>query len=177
MRFLIRGESGRPEEFHLQSPSEPCVNLSIHTAPASIPLETSRSQADAEKNPAPPPLQRGWPSLAASWLIPFAPAPLQDLQHYYWIIRPLHVHRYFPPSWVSLILTSSITFRCLIEWFACARLPEFYLPRSDAATYPQRSPPWLFNHSSLRWFEACSCKPAPRGPPSSSARLLGALHR
>jgi hypothetical protein len=28
-----------------------------------------------------------------------------------------------------------------------------------------------FGHSSLRWFEACSCKPAPRGPPSSSAQL------
>jgi len=42
-------ESGRPEESHLQSPSEPCVNLSIHTAPASHPLETSRSQADAER--------------------------------------------------------------------------------------------------------------------------------
>ena len=28
-----------------------------------------------------------------------------------------------------------------------------------------------FDHSSLRWFEACSCKPAPRGPPSSSVQL------
>ena len=27
-----------------------------------------------------------------------------------------------------------------------------------------------FDHSSLRWFEACSCKPAPRGLPSSSAK-------
>jgi len=34
-----------------------------------------------------------------------------------------------------------------------------------------------FDHSSLRWFEACSCKPAPRGPPSSSAQLLGTLCR
>ena len=42
-------ESGRPEESHLQSPSEPCVNLSIHTAPASLPLETSRSQAYAKR--------------------------------------------------------------------------------------------------------------------------------
>ena len=46
--------SGRPEEFHLQSPSDPYVNLSIHTAPASLPLETSRSHADAERNPVPP---------------------------------------------------------------------------------------------------------------------------
>ncbi len=28
--------------------TEPCVNLSIHTAPASLSLETSRSQADTE---------------------------------------------------------------------------------------------------------------------------------
>ena len=47
-------ESGRLEEFHLQSPTQPYVNLSIHTAPASHPLETSQSQADAESNPAPP---------------------------------------------------------------------------------------------------------------------------
>jgi hypothetical protein len=32
-------ESGRPEEFRLQSPSEPYVNLSIHTAPAAILLK------------------------------------------------------------------------------------------------------------------------------------------
>jgi len=43
-------ESGRPEEFHLQPPSEPCVNLSIHTAPVSHSLETSWLQADAERN-------------------------------------------------------------------------------------------------------------------------------
>ena len=41
-------EPGRPEEFHLQSPTEPYVNLSIHTARASHSLETSRSQAYAE---------------------------------------------------------------------------------------------------------------------------------
>jgi hypothetical protein len=29
--------------------------------------------------------------------------------------------------------------------------------------------------SSLRWFEACSCKPAPRDLPSSLAQLRGAL--
>ncbi len=42
--------SGRPEEFHLQPPSEPCVNLSIHTAPVSHSLETSQFQADEERN-------------------------------------------------------------------------------------------------------------------------------
>ncbi len=43
-------ESGRPEEFHLQSPTAPYVNLSIHTAPVSHSLETSQSQADVERN-------------------------------------------------------------------------------------------------------------------------------
>ena len=49
-------QSGRPEESHLQSPTVPYVNLSIHTAPASHTLETSRLQADAESNPAHPSL-------------------------------------------------------------------------------------------------------------------------
>ena len=47
-KYHQSGESGRPEEFHLQSPSEPYVNLSIHTARASHELETSRSQADTD---------------------------------------------------------------------------------------------------------------------------------
>jgi hypothetical protein len=46
--------SSRPEEFHLQSPSDPYVNLSIHTAPASHALGTLRSQADAGNRTAPP---------------------------------------------------------------------------------------------------------------------------
>ena len=29
---LVRRTPGRPEEFHLQPPTEPCVNLSIYTA-------------------------------------------------------------------------------------------------------------------------------------------------
>ncbi len=49
-----QAQSGRPEEFHLQSPTEPYVNLSTHTAPASLALGTSRSQADAGSYPAPP---------------------------------------------------------------------------------------------------------------------------
>ena len=39
--------SGRPEEFHLQSPTDPYVSLSAHTAPASLSLGASRLQADA----------------------------------------------------------------------------------------------------------------------------------
>ena len=93
--------SGRLEEFHLQSPTDPYVNLSIHTAPASLAPGTSRSQADAEVDSSSQ--FPGWLPPPASWLIPFAPAPLQDLHHYYRMIRPRHVHRYFPPSWSSLI--------------------------------------------------------------------------
>ena len=57
--------SGRPEEFHLQSPPEPYVNLSIHTAPASLTLGTSQSQADAGNKTAPPSFLVGCHSLQA----------------------------------------------------------------------------------------------------------------
>jgi len=57
--------SGRPEEFHLQSPTDPYVNLSIHTAPASLTLGTSQSQADARSKTAPPSFLVGCHSLQA----------------------------------------------------------------------------------------------------------------
>jgi hypothetical protein len=88
---------GRPEESHHQSPTEPHVNLSIHTARASRSLQTSRPPGDAESQA--PPTVSWLAILSLSWLIPFAPPSLQGLPHYYWMIRPLHVHRYFPPSW------------------------------------------------------------------------------
>jgi len=47
-------QSGGAGESHPHAPTDPCVNLSIHTAPASHSLETSRSQAYAERNPVPP---------------------------------------------------------------------------------------------------------------------------
>jgi len=34
----------------------------------------------------------------------------------------------------------------------------------------------ISDHSSLRWFEAGSCKLAPRGPPSSFVQPRGALY-
>ncbi len=58
-RNLIWCPSGRPEEFHLQSPTDPYVNLSIHTAPTSLALGTSRPQADAGSRTAPPSLLVG----------------------------------------------------------------------------------------------------------------------
>jgi hypothetical protein len=69
-------------------------------------------------------------------------------------------------SWTqyrSPVLTSSLIFRRLIEWFACARLSESYLPRSLAVTFPKRSLPWLFTSAALG-----GLKPAP------ASRLRGA---
>jgi hypothetical protein len=43
-------QSSSPGEFHPQALTEPDMNLSIHTAPVSHSLETSRLQADAERN-------------------------------------------------------------------------------------------------------------------------------
>jgi|ERR1019366_9226941 hypothetical protein len=42
------GPPGRPEEFHLQSPTDPYLNLSIHTARASQDLAASRPQGATE---------------------------------------------------------------------------------------------------------------------------------
>jgi len=42
-------EPGRPEEFHLQSPTDPYVSLSTHTARASLPPVASQPQADIEQ--------------------------------------------------------------------------------------------------------------------------------
>jgi hypothetical protein len=58
--------------------------------------------------------------------------------------------------------------------FACARLSDSQLI-SSWETFSPTLTTMAFDHSSLRWFEACSCKPTPRGPPSSSERLLGTL--
>src|SRR3981081_397693 len=45
----------------------------------------------------------GWRPPSLSWVIRFAPRSLQALRHYYRMIRPLHAHRYFPPSCFALI--------------------------------------------------------------------------
>ncbi len=54
------------------------------------------------------------------------------------------------------VLTSSIIFRRLIEWFAFAHLSESHLPRSYAVTFPKRSPPCLLTTAALG-----GLKPAP----------------
>jgi hypothetical protein len=73
------------------------------------------------------------------------------------------------------VLTSSIFFRRLIEWFACARLSESHLPRSYAVTFPKRSLPWLFTNAALD-----GLKPAPasrlRVPPRRDHLLCSYAH-
>jgi hypothetical protein len=54
--------------------------------------------------------------------------------------------------------------------FACARLSDSQLIPSGG-TFSSTLTTMAFGHSSLRCFEACSCKPAPRGPPSSFVQL------
>ena len=82
----------------------------------------------------------GWLPLSATWLIPFAPSPLQRL-----------------------------------GWFACARLSDSQLIPSGG-TFSLTLTTMAFDQRSVRCFEACSCKPIPRGLPSSSMQPRGALY-
>jgi hypothetical protein len=47
----------------------------------------------------------GWPNNKTRWSNPFAPFPLQELPHYYKLIRPCAPHRYShpcgPSTWIS----------------------------------------------------------------------------
>src|SRR3954465_9362785 len=85
---------GRPEEFHLQPPTEPPLDL--HGSPFPCPLAMT---VDAESDCSARSL--GWrpPSLS----IRFAPRSLQVLRRYYRMIRPRHAHLYFPPSCFALV--------------------------------------------------------------------------
>ena len=53
------------------------------------------------------------------------------------------------------------------QWFGFTRLHEPYLTQSYAGPFLLTLTTMALYHSSLRCFEACSCKPAPRGLPSS----------
>ena len=66
-------------------------------------------------------------------------------------------------SWNSAstpVLTSSQIFRHLSN----GSLDPYLIP--SGGTFSSTLTTMAFGHSSLRWFEACSCKPAPRGPDS-----------
>src|SRR3954470_16626394 len=100
---------GRPEEFHLQPPTEPPLDL--HGSPFPCPLAMT---VDAESDCSARSL--GWrpPSLS----IRFAPRSLQVLRRYYRMIRPRHAHRYFPPSCFALVRFSRVcTFAHLMAAF------------------------------------------------------------
>lgn len=73
--------------------------------------------------------------------------------------------RLIPGQRLSPVLTSSLRFRHVIERFTFVRLLDPYLTGCPAfsSTLTTRA----LYQCSLRWFEACSCKPAPRGRPSS----------
>jgi hypothetical protein len=75
---------------------------------------------------------------------------------------------YRPPSIRSFDAISDIS--TPHQWFACAHLLDPYLARSCHA-FPLTLTTTALYRCSLRWFEACSCKPAPRGLPSSSLQL------
>ena len=101
LRDEVKRSPGRPEELHLQSPTDPYVSLATHTARAS-PCHTAFSRHDDAES------ERFLPvpwltNLSLSWLLPFAPLALQEVPHYYGRIRPLPLPRYFPLSWTPLI--------------------------------------------------------------------------
>jgi hypothetical protein len=105
---------GRPEEFHLQSPTDPYVNLSAYTARAGRALTASPLSGDTERRRSS--RLPGWRSRSIGRLLPFAPRPLQAIHRYYRRIRPPHVHRYFPPSWITLI-GFSLSITCRVPTF------------------------------------------------------------
>src|SRR3954451_18302935 len=94
--FAISCSPGRPEEFHLQPPTEPPLDL--HGSPFPCPLAMT---VDAESDCSSRSL--GWRPPSLSWVIRFAPRSLQVLRRYYRMIRPRHAHRYFPPSCFALV--------------------------------------------------------------------------
>src|SRR5262245_13684403 len=86
----IRATPGRPEDLHLQSPTDPYVSLSTRTARASRFRAASSPHGDAESHRF---LPGSWLTLLSlGWLLPFAPSSLQGVPRYYRRIRPRHVH-------------------------------------------------------------------------------------
>ncbi len=105
-------------------------------------------------------------------LPPFAPPPLQRLHHYYEVIRPCAPHRYSHPRGSSTWISSLASERQVPTFHSKAKImftPPFCRVFSLTLTT------MTLYHSSLRWFEACSCKPTPRGLPSSFVQLRAKL--
>jgi hypothetical protein len=83
-----------PGESHPQALLEPCVNLSIHTAPDALPTAVVSDQHCHDPE-APPDF--GWPHDMAGQWAPFAPAPLQRFHRYYEALGPCAPHWYSDP--------------------------------------------------------------------------------
>ena len=64
----------------------------------------------------------------------------------------------------------------LQQWFPCGPLLAGHLTRSFAKSFPSAFTTIAFGYSRRRWFETCSCKPVPRGLPSSVKQLITTQH-
>src|SRR5215813_7100772 len=83
-----------------------------------------------------------------AWLCFAPPTCRMPLGQYHAIPRADPGGRVNPRFWHRLI-----RFRHFIGRFACARLSQSCRSGHAARTWLQRSPPWLFDHSSLQWLE------------------------
>ena len=109
---------GRPEEFHLQPPTDPDVRLSAHPARANHGVTAFPHSPASEAHRLIP---CGWPAASSSSPVPFAPCALHALHHYYGTVRPLPAHRYFPPSRITLIGFSLSIADRVLTFYARAR--------------------------------------------------------
>ena len=80
------------------------------------------------------------------------------------------VSRYLPDSsqvnYTPLVLTTSLSFRQVISGSLVVRLIDAHLIPSSG-TFSSTLTTMALDHSSLRWFEASSCKAASEGLPPS----------
>ena len=132
--------SSRPGEFHPQALPEPCVNLSIHTAPDVQPLKSTGERLCLTHRAHP---VTGWPRALVEQRSPFGPVPLQNLQPYYGPLRPCVPHRYSGPlGFRRLDFSLGIgTTGSHVPHKSLARLRAAYMP--DAARAGFRATPEL----------------------------------
>ena len=76
-----------------------------------------------------------------------------------------------PRPSMNLGFDTTLIFSTPHQWFAFAHLPDTHLPQSLCRDFSLTLTTLTLYQRSLRRFEACSCKPAPRGLPSSLAQL------
>ena len=132
--------ASRPGESHPRALLDPCVNLSIYTAPDAQPL-TNDVKRPCRVRGTPP--VTGWPRASAEQRSPFGPVPLQNLQPYYGPLRPCASHRYSGPcSFSRLDFSLHIeTTGSHVPYKSLVRLRAAYMP--DAAQAAFRTTPKL----------------------------------